>query len=159
MRISPSQALIRLRRLAALKGHRMSAQSANPGNAPGKRNPRSEGTPHNFRVSDIDPGLSYAVFLQNTPILWDGVPRAMPWAGMRCPFRASCTITFSISCAHRGSDTGTPTTFPILCPRREVNKLPCRALIRLRRLAALKGPRIPAQGIALGTTSQRISVF
>ena len=28
------------------------------------------------------------------------------------------------------------------------SKLPCRALIRLRRLAALKGHRIPAQGIA-----------
>ena len=30
------------------------------------------------RASDLDPALSYAVFLQNTPILWDAVPRAMP---------------------------------------------------------------------------------
>ena len=29
-----------------------------------------------LRVSDLDPGLSYAVFLQNTPVLWDVVPRA-----------------------------------------------------------------------------------
>ncbi len=42
---------------------------------------------------------------------------------------------------------------------REVNQLPCRALIRRRRLAALKGHRIPAQGNALGTASQRIGVF
>jgi hypothetical protein len=35
------------------------------------------------------PRPPYAVFLQNTPILSDAVPRAMPWAGMRCPFRAS----------------------------------------------------------------------
>jgi hypothetical protein len=27
------------------------------------------------RVSDIDPGLPYAVFLQNTLFLWDAVPR------------------------------------------------------------------------------------
>ena len=31
------------------------------------------------------PRPSYAVFLQNTPSLWVAVPRAMPWAGMRCP--------------------------------------------------------------------------
>jgi hypothetical protein len=47
------------------------------------------------------------------------------------------------------------TAFPIPCPRREVKvekgvKLPSRALIRLRRLAALKGHRIPAQGVTLG---------
>ena len=30
----------------ALTGHRIPAQGANPGNPPGKRNPRSEGTPH-----------------------------------------------------------------------------------------------------------------
>ena len=38
-------------------GHRIPAQGANPGNPPGKRNPRSEGTPHNLRVLDIAPGL------------------------------------------------------------------------------------------------------
>jgi hypothetical protein len=36
---------------------------------------RSEGTPHTLRVSDIDPGPPYAVFLQNTPLLSDAVPR------------------------------------------------------------------------------------
>ena len=77
-------------------GHRISAQGANLGNPPGRRDPRYEGTPHILRVSDIDPGLSYAVFLQNTLILWDAVPRAMPWAGMRCPLRAYQTITVSI---------------------------------------------------------------
>ena len=41
------------------------------------------------RVPDIAPGLLYAVFLQNTPILLDAVPRAMLWAGMRCPFSAA----------------------------------------------------------------------
>ena len=30
----------------------------------------------------------------------------------------------------------------VICPRREVNQLPCRALIQLRRLAALKGHNI-----------------
>ena len=35
------------------------------------------------------PDSPYAVFLQNTLILWDVVPRAMPWAGMRGPFRAA----------------------------------------------------------------------
>jgi hypothetical protein len=55
---------------------------------------RSEGTPHKARTSDFDPGLPYAVFLQNTLILWDVVPRAMPWAGMRCPFRAYGTMAF-----------------------------------------------------------------
>ena len=63
-------------RYHALNGHRIPAQGANPGNQPGKTTPRSEGTPHSLRVSDLDPGLSYAVFLQNTPILWDVVPRA-----------------------------------------------------------------------------------
>ena len=37
---------------------------------------RSEGTPNNLRVLDFDPALPYAVFLQNTPILSDEVPRA-----------------------------------------------------------------------------------
>ena len=48
----------------------------------------SEGTPHHLRVSDIDHGPSDAVFLQNSPAVSYAVPRAMPWAGMRCPFRA-----------------------------------------------------------------------
>jgi hypothetical protein len=59
----------------ALTGHRIPAQGANPGNTPGKRNTRSEGTPHTPRVSEIDPGPPYAVFLQNTPVLSDAVPR------------------------------------------------------------------------------------
>ena len=42
------------------------------------------------------PGLPYAVFLQNSPILWDAVPRAMPWAGMRCPVGANGTMAFPI---------------------------------------------------------------
>ncbi len=49
------------------------------------------------RTSDLDHGLLYAVFLQNTPLLSDAVPRALPWAGMRCPFRAHGTITFPIT--------------------------------------------------------------
>ena len=73
-------------------GHRIPAQSANLGNPPGRRDPRSEGTPHHLRVSDIDPGLFYAVFLQNTLILWDAVPKAMPWAGIRCPVGAICMM-------------------------------------------------------------------
>ena len=99
----------------ALTGHCIPARGANPGNLPGKRNPRSEGTPHSLRVSDIDPGTPYAVFLQNTPILWDAVPRAMPWAGMRYPFRVYGTITFSdtvfdrcglgATCGNRGQRT------------------------------------------------------
>ena len=32
-------------------------------------------TPQSLRVADIGHGTSYAVFLQNTPILWDAVPR------------------------------------------------------------------------------------
>jgi hypothetical protein len=36
---------------------------------------RSSGTLHHLRVSEIDPGSAYAVFLQNTPLLWDAVPR------------------------------------------------------------------------------------
>ena len=103
----------------ALNGHRIPAQGANPGDPPGKRNTRSEGTPHSLRVSDIDHGLSYAVFLQNTPILSDGIPRAMPWAGMRCPVGANGAMACSSP-----------------CPRREVNQLACRALIRLRRFAS-----------------------
>ena len=39
--------------------------------------------------------------------------------------------------------------------QREVNQLPCRALIRLRRLAALKGHRIPAQGATLGINPKK----
>ena len=53
----------------ALNGHRIPAQGANPGDPPGKRNTRSEGTPHSLRVSDIDHGLSYAVFLQNISLV------------------------------------------------------------------------------------------
>ena len=45
---------------------------------------------------DIAPGLPYAVFLQNTPILSDTVPRALPRAGMRCPVGAKGTMTFPI---------------------------------------------------------------
>ena len=82
-------------RFHALKGHRIPAQGANSGIPPGKTNLRSEGTPHHFRVSDLDPGTPYAVFLQNTLILWDAVPRAMPWAGMRYPFRVHYPIMFS----------------------------------------------------------------
>ena len=52
----------------------------------------SEGTPHHLRVSDIDHGPSYAVFLQNTPTLSDAVPGAMLWASMRCPVRAKCPL-------------------------------------------------------------------
>ena len=53
-----------------------------------------KGTPQSLRVVVIDHGTPYAVFLQNTPLLGDAVPRAMPWAGMRCPFRANCTMGF-----------------------------------------------------------------
>ena len=56
---------------------------------------RSRRPPHNLRVSDIEPGTPYAVFLQNTPILWDAVPRAMPWAGMQYPFRVYYEMTVS----------------------------------------------------------------
>ena len=75
---------------------------------------RSEGTPHNTRATDFDPGLPNAVFLQNTLILWDAVPRAMPWAGMRCPVGAYWTITVSVTRAHRVSVTGLLTAFPLL---------------------------------------------
>ena len=54
----------------------------------------SEGTLHHLRVSDIDHGPSYAVFLQNTLTLSDAVPRAMPWAGMRCPVGANGRMGF-----------------------------------------------------------------
>jgi hypothetical protein len=40
-----------------------------------KTNPRSEGTPPILRASDLDPAPPYAVFLQNTPLLSDAVPR------------------------------------------------------------------------------------
>jgi hypothetical protein len=63
----PSQTLIRHRRLAALKGHRIPAQGANPGTPPGKTDPRSEGTPHSRIIS---------VSRTSTP--------AHP---LRCPFR------------------------------------------------------------------------
>ena len=43
----------------------------------------------------------------------DAVPRAMPWAGMRCPFRAYWTITVSIPWAHRVPDTGPATACPL----------------------------------------------
>ena len=41
-------------------------------------------TPQSLRVADIDHGTSYAVFLQNTPILWDAVPRVgtLGWYAM-----------------------------------------------------------------------------
>jgi hypothetical protein len=81
-------------RCHALKGHCIPAQGANPGNPPGKRDPRSEGTPHSLRVSDIGPGPSYAVFLQNTSILSGVFPGLAPWAGMRCPVRANGTMAF-----------------------------------------------------------------
>ena len=80
----------------ALTGHHIPAQGANPGNLPGKRDQRSEGTPHSLRVSDIDHVPPYAVFLQNTLILGNAVPRALPWAGMRYPFRVCGTIMFPI---------------------------------------------------------------
>ena len=77
-------------------------------------------------IAGLKPRFSpaYAVFLQNTPIFSDAVPRAMPWAGMRCPFRANGTMTFSVSgldivpCTI-SSSCGlyqTNTTFPILRP-------------------------------------------
>ena len=77
----------------ALQGHHMPAQGANPGNPPGKTNAPSEGTPPIFVSRTSSPVPPYAVFLQNTPILSDAVPRAMPWADMRCPFRAKVTPT------------------------------------------------------------------
>ena len=45
------------------------------GPPPEKTVPRSEGTPHRLRVLGIAPEPPYAVFLQNTPILLDVVPR------------------------------------------------------------------------------------
>ena len=43
------------------------------------------------------PSPPNAVFLQNTLILLDpAVPRAMPWAGMRCPVGANGTMAFPI---------------------------------------------------------------
>ena len=68
--------------------HRLPAEGGDPGNTLRTTDPRSEGTPHHLRVSDIDHGPSDAVFLQNSPAVSYAVPRAMPWAGMRCPFRA-----------------------------------------------------------------------
>jgi hypothetical protein len=56
----------------------------------------SHGSPPILRAPDIAPDLSYAVFLQNTPILWDAVSRALPWAGMRCPVGAKGTMAFPI---------------------------------------------------------------
>ncbi len=47
-------------------GHRIPAQGANPGNLPGKRDLRSEGTPHSLRVSDIDHGLPSGVPSEHT---------------------------------------------------------------------------------------------
>ena len=112
----------------ALTGHRIPAQGANPGNPPGKTTPRSEGTPHSLRVSDLDPGLSYAVFLQNTPILWDVVPRAdaLGWyalprwgkwnddvsdTGHQRHFRYRTPTTCPVPFLHRVSDTGPPPRF------------------------------------------------
>jgi hypothetical protein len=43
--------------------------------------------------------------------------------------------------------------------QREVNQLRCRALIRLRRLAALKGHRTPAQGATLGINPKNKTAF
>jgi hypothetical protein len=67
----------------------------------GKTFLRSEGTPHHLRVSAIDHGPSYAVFLQNTLTLSNAVPRAMPWAGMRCPFRATGRMGFPMASSIR----------------------------------------------------------
>jgi hypothetical protein len=70
----PCRARIRLRRLAALTGHHIPAQGANPGNAPHHSRVLKER--RLFSVSRISaPALLYAVFLQNTPILSDAVPR------------------------------------------------------------------------------------
>ena len=49
--------------------HRLPAEGGDPGNTLRTTDPRSEGTPHHLRVSDIDHGPSDAVFLQNTPLL------------------------------------------------------------------------------------------
>ena len=53
----------------ALTGHRIPAQGANPGNPPGKRNPRSEGTPHRSRVLGLDPALPMRHMNQRHPLL------------------------------------------------------------------------------------------
>ena len=100
------------------------------------------------------PRPPYAVFLQNTPILSDGVPRALPWAGMHCPlqgklrFPERCSELVCVAplgkwnngisiprpcpnghrvptCRSGSVGANPPTTFPIPCPT---------------------GHRIPAQG-------------
>ncbi len=50
----------------ALNGHRIPAQGANPGDPPGKRNTRSEGTPHSLHVSAIDPALPMRCFFRTS---------------------------------------------------------------------------------------------
>ena len=85
--------------LSAPSPHPRQSAASPPTAAPQKikkTNPRSAGTPHTLRVSDIAPDLPYAVFLQNTPLLSDAVPRAMLWAGMRCPVGANGTMAFPI---------------------------------------------------------------
>ena len=56
---------------------------------PGKTNPRSEGTPHSREPRTSTPAHALCgVPSEHTDSVGCGVPRAMPWAGMRCPFRA-----------------------------------------------------------------------
>ena len=74
-------------RCHAPTGHRIPAQGANPGNPAGKRDPRSEGTPHSC-VSRI----SAPAFLMRCSFrthLFSRVrfPGLAPWAGMRCPLQ------------------------------------------------------------------------
>jgi hypothetical protein len=57
---------------------------------------RSEGTPHTLRGLDIDPGPPYAVFLQNTPLLADAVPRVGTLGWFALPRWGKGTMTFPI---------------------------------------------------------------
>ena len=100
-------------RFHALKGHRIPAQGANSGIPPGKTNLRSEGTPHHFRVSDLDAALPMRCSFRTH--LFSGMRFPGRCPGLVCVTPSGYIIRsrFPIPWAYRVSDTRTPTTFPI----------------------------------------------
>jgi hypothetical protein len=76
------------------RGHRLAAQGANPGNTPGKRNPRSEGTLHSCVSRRSIPGLPMRCSFRTHLFFRMRFPGLAPWAGMHCPVGANCTMAF-----------------------------------------------------------------
>ena len=79
----------------------------------------------------------YAAFLQNAGMLWRGIPRVSPWAGMRCPFGAKGAPSAIMRAALSGVH---------ICSHYIIVESETQGSGKTDHLSAPTGRRIPARG-------------